>query len=502
MAMARPLIRNPGVLAAIILLLVSPVNAPAGAQEGSVRAILFYSPTCPHCHEVMTRDLPPIVDKYGEQLRILAIDSSRPAGGQMYVAVARHFQIPQDQWSVPLLVVGDRVLAGSVEIPELLPGIIDRGLDQGGIDWPAIPAVLQVLEAEEIIDSADEVLRRAEERAASAAEGAGLEERVDLQAPIQEEADTTPPPAIEDADVVAPPGDTAEAPGTEEEMAARGAEIGVDTAQDEVPDVVPAADEREPAPVGGAREDAAGVEAGSLNAPVGASEVGTPVAAPDSAAGSKADLPDAIDPGPAGIVGTVQEAAEEIANMSMADRFALDRGGNTMAVIVLVWMLAVLALVLTAFLRTDSTMRAWPGWTIPVLIAVGAVVAVYLSYVEITNTEAVCGPVGHCNDVQQSPHATLFGILPVGVLGILGYIAMAGAWLISRSDAGSVRDLGHTGLWAMALFGTLFSVYLTFLEPFVIGASCVWCLTSAVAVTLILRASTPDAIRARGSGSA
>jgi uncharacterized membrane protein len=459
----------------------------------------------------MTEDLPPIVDKYGEQLRILAIDSSRPAGGQMYVAVARHFQIPEDQWSVPLLVVGDRFLAGSVEIPELLPGIIDRGLAQGGIDWPAIPAVLQLLEAEEIIESADEVMRRVEERAAAVTEGAGMEEGVDPQAPIQEGADTTPPPVIEDTAVaampgdtvvVAVPGDTAEASGTEAETAAQGAEIGVDTAQVVVPDVVPAADERESAPVGGAGEEAAREEDPSLEAPAEASEVGTPVAAPDSMAGPEVGLPDAIDPEPAGIVGSVQEAAEEIANMSMADRFALDRGGNTMAVIVLVWMLTVLALVLTAFLRTDSTIRAWPGWTIPVLIAVGSVVAVYLSYVEITNTAAVCGPVGHCNDVQQSPHATLFGILPVGVLGILGYIAMAGAWLLSRSDAGSVRDLGHTGLWAMALFGTLFSVYLTFLEPFVIGASCVWCLTSAVAVTLILRASTPSAILARGSGSA
>ena len=101
--------------------------------------------------------------------------------------------------------------------------------------------------------------------------------------------------------------------------------------------------------------------------------------------------------------------------------------------------------------------------------------------------------------MQQSSYATLFGFLPVGVLGILGYIAMVGAWLLSRSDAGSVRDLGHAGLWGMALIGTLFSVYLTFLEPFVIGASCVWCLTSAVAITLILRAATPAAILARGS---
>jgi len=44
----------------------------------------------------------------------------------------------------------------------------------------------------------------------------------------------------------------------------------------------------------------------------------------------------------------------------------------------------------------------------------------------------------------------------------------------------------------MTLAGTLFSAYLTFLEPFVIGATCAWCITSAVimAVLMVLSAAT------------
>jgi uncharacterized membrane protein len=38
----------------------------------------------------------------------------------------------------------------------------------------------------------------------------------------------------------------------------------------------------------------------------------------------------------------------------------------------------------------------------------------------------------------------------------------------------------------MALFGVVFSIYLTFLEPFVIGATCMWCLSSVVIMTAIL----------------
>jgi len=37
----------------------------------------------------------------------------------------------------------------------------------------------------------------------------------------------------------------------------------------------------------------------------------------------------------------------------------------------------------------------------------------------------------------------------------------------------------------MTAFGTLFSIYLTFLEPFVIGATCLWCLSSAVIMTTL-----------------
>ncbi len=41
-------------------------------------------------------------------------------------------------------------------------------------------------------------------------------------------------------------------------------------------------------------------------------------------------------------------------------------------------------------------------------------------------------------------------------------------------------------LHAGAVAGTGFSIYLTFLEPFVIGATCMWCLSSAVIVTVLM----------------
>ncbi len=49
-----------------------------------------------------------------------------------------------------------------------------------------------------------------------------------------------------------------------------------------------------------------------------------------------------------------------------------------------------------------------------------------------------------------------------------------------------MADWGRLGLLIMGVVGVVFSIYLTFLEPFVIGATCAWCLTSALAVTLIM----------------
>jgi uncharacterized membrane protein len=46
-------------------------------------------------------------------------------------------------------------------------------------------------------------------------------------------------------------------------------------------------------------------------------------------------------------------------------------------------------------------------------------------------------------------------------------------------------------MFGMALFGTLFSIYLTYLELFVIHAVCIWCLASAVIITVLMLLNLP-----------
>lgn len=185
------------------------------------------------------------------------------------------------------------------------------------------------------------------------------------------------------------------------------------------------------------------------------------------------------------------------ADLTWQERFALDPAGNTLSVIVLVGMLGALAWGYSLFRQArPSPLSAQPGWLIPALCLVGAGVAGYLAYVETAHVEAVCGPVGDCNTVQQSEYARLFGLLPIGVLGLFGYAAILVSWLVGRYAAGRVAKLAPLAILGMTLFGTLFSIYLTFLEPFVIGATCAWCLTSAFLITLLMLLSIPPARQA------
>jgi uncharacterized membrane protein len=125
---------------------------------------------------------------------------------------------------------------------------------------------------------------------------------------------------------------------------------------------------------------------------------------------------------------------------------------------------------------------AWLNTALPVLALIGLIVAAYLAYVETQAVTAVCGPIGDCNAVQTSDYAYLLGV-PIGVWGVLGYLAILAAWAWGKWRSDSRAAIA---LLAMTAFGVLFSIYLTYLEPFVIQAVCAWCLTSAVVMTLLL----------------
>jgi uncharacterized membrane protein len=174
--------------------------------------------------------------------------------------------------------------------------------------------------------------------------------------------------------------------------------------------------------------------------------------------------------------------------------------GFELAVVIMLGMVAALIYTGLAVARTfrGVSRHQTPGWlklAIPLLALAGLGVASYLAYVETQSVRAICGPVGDCNLVQSSRYARLFGVLPIGVLGAVGYVGILAAWIWGRLRSDWLADYVPLAIFGMTLFGTLFSLYLTYLEPFVIRAVCIWCLTSAVIITLLMLLSVGPALQ-------
>jgi uncharacterized membrane protein len=357
------------ILVGLFLSWSSPVYAGTNLQtqdNSVVRVFMFYSSTCGHCEYVINEVLPPQQERYGEQLEILMVELVTQGDVDTLYETAAIVGITKEQVGVPFMLVGDKVLLGSDQISNELPGLIDTHLANGGIDYPRLQPLVGYL---------------------------------------PEPADMQP---VSDALI---------------------------------------------------QEDGQGSSA------------------------------------PTAIM-TVVEPADEHADETRSNGF-------TLALVILVGMVLAIGFTIFALLRDrepDDNQRAtWMDWLIPVVVVLGFGVAGYLTYIEATAVEAVCGPVGDCNAVQNSSYARVLGILPVGILGLLGYAAILVAWIVQRVRDDRWADYSRLAMLGMALFGTLYSIYLTYIEIWVIEAVCIWCLSSAVLVTLLMMLSIRPAREALDS---
>ena len=131
---------------------------------------------------------------------------------------------------------------------------------------------------------------------------------------------------------------------------------------------------------------------------------------------------------------------------------------------------------------------------IAILSLIGFFVALYLWLYKIGVIGTLQCGTGGCERVQTSRYADLFGI-PVAFYGVVGY-----AMMLAVSVAGvQPRFLARRGptllLAVLAGGGFLFTLYLTYLELFVIHAICRWCVASAVITTAVAAVAVPAALR-------
>lgn len=142
--------RRPALLMPIIVFLFMLSAVGVHADTPVVRAVFFYSPSCGHCHKVITEDLPPLFEKYGDRLQIVGVNTADPTGGALFNAAADRFNVSPENRGVPFLVIADVVLIGSLDIPQQLPGLIEKHLAAGGVDWPDIPGLAEVIAQSEV----------------------------------------------------------------------------------------------------------------------------------------------------------------------------------------------------------------------------------------------------------------------------------------------------------------------------------------------------------------
>ena len=119
-----------------------------------------------------------------------------------------------------------------------------------------------------------------------------------------------------------------------------------------------------------------------------------------------------------------------------------------------------------------------------VFSTLGLLVALYLIYIKYNPASALCLASGGCEVVNTSKYSAIRGV-PVAALGAIGYLMML-VTLILESRNTLVGEWGPLGLFALALVGTLYSAYLTYIEVAVIHRICPYCVTSAVIMTLLL----------------
>ncbi len=129
----------------------SPVAQATDPETGKpvARFFLFYSDTCPHCHEVMENYLPTVYEKYGDQVEYQYFNIHEDTEQYLLMlALEQELGVPaEEQGFVPALVIGDKVLVGAGEsgIPGTLEGYIDQYLAQGGVDWPSTEDLPEVV---------------------------------------------------------------------------------------------------------------------------------------------------------------------------------------------------------------------------------------------------------------------------------------------------------------------------------------------------------------------
>ena len=125
------------------------------------------------------------------------------------------------------------------------------------------------------------------------------------------------------------------------------------------------------------------------------------------------------------------------------------------------------------------------------LALAGIFISTYLTLYKLGVVGELSCTIGSCETVNTSRWSVFLG-LPVAAWGLFFYVDVFAVALAGTTRRLENQPIISIVLVAEAAIGVLFSAWLTYLELAVIHAICIWCMTSAIIVVLILLVSFAD----------
>ena len=123
-------------------------------------------------------------------------------------------------------------------------------------------------------------------------------------------------------------------------------------------------------------------------------------------------------------------------------------------------------------------------WVSVGLAVLGILVSIYMTIYKLTSNNAMCLGSGDCSTVNASKYSSIYGI-PVAFVGVLGYCAILSILLMQDRAGEFFKNNGILVLFGLVITGFLFTLYLIYLEIFVIKALCPFCITSQTTMTIL-----------------
>ncbi|MCL4864832.1 MAG: vitamin K epoxide reductase family protein [Gemmatimonadales bacterium] len=135
---------------------------------------------------------------------------------------------------------------------------------------------------------------------------------------------------------------------------------------------------------------------------------------------------------------------------------------------------------------------------IALLSLAGLFISLYLWLYKIGVIGTMMCGTGGCETVQTSPESVFLGV-EVALIGVLGYAVLLLVALVGTTPARADARGPALALARLSGGAVAFTAYLKYLEFFVIGAVCRWCVASAVIILLVFLLSLLDLRRVRGA---